>query len=166
MKSESIWTKIELYTVGILALIGAFIGFYGIVMRYVFVQPVGWTEEVITYLLVWGLMIVISPVQKYNEHIRVDFAFDKLSTRMKNVVQIFILTLSTLFSIIVIIYGWRIVENVIKLNQVSQSSLQFPLWIVRLSIPVGFALLTLRFIQSALFTFREKKALTERNEVI
>ena len=156
-KLESLWTNIELFIVGLFSLSAAFIGFYGIVMRYVFIKPIGWTEEIITYLLVWSLLIVISPVQKYNEHISVDILYNRYPEKVKFYVQFIILVLSFIFSLVVIYYSWQLVESFMKLNQVSQSSLRFPLWIVRLSVPVGFTLLALRFIQSAMETVRHYK---------
>lgn len=154
-KLDELWTKLELYCVGILSLSAALIGLYGVLMRYVFVQPIGWAEEVITYLMVWALLIIISPVQKDNEHIRLDIVYNKYPKYIKPYIELLILLISIMFTITVVIYGWDIVKGLKMLEQTSQSSLQIPLWIVRLSIPFGFTLLTLRIIQSGFNTVKK-----------
>lgn len=165
-KLDEIWTKIELFVVGILALSAAMIGFYGVLMRYVFVKPIGWSEEIIAYLMVWSLLIVISPVQKKQEHIKLDVIYNKYPEKVKPFIDLLILTLSLIFSIVVILYGLDIVESLLRLQQVSQSSLQIPLWIVKLSIPVGFTLLSLRLIQSIISALREIKEMFYKRERI
>jgi TRAP-type C4-dicarboxylate transport system permease small subunit len=150
---NQIWTKVELAFVGIMALAGAFVGFYGILMRYVFVKPVGWVEEVLTYLLVWALLVIISPVQQDNGHIRVESLIDRVSPAWRKVLELLSIIVSFAFCLVMIYYGWNIVEFLLLLDQMSESSLQFPMWLVRLSIPVGFILMAARLVQSGVRLF-------------
>lgn len=156
-KFDKVWTTIEYYIVGILSLTAILIGFYGIIMRYIFVQPIGWSEEVIIYLMAWALLIILSPVQRDNEHIRLDMLYNRYPQKAKPFVDLFIILISLIFVAVVIIYGLQIVESLKVTNQLSQSTLQMPLWIIRLSVPVGFALFGARLIQSTIVVFRDIK---------
>ncbi len=64
--------------------------------------------------------------------------------------------LSLAFSFFMVWYGTKLVLVFMKMETVSQSSLAFPMWIAILSIPVGFFLISARFIQKICALIKDK----------
>ncbi len=58
------WDNAELWVAGACALAASLIGFYGLIMRYCFMDPIGWAEEIIIYLITWGSLLPAAQASK------------------------------------------------------------------------------------------------------
>ena len=67
----------------------------GVLFRYVFLHPLGWTEELARYLMIWAALLAISVGIRYNEHVGITLLIQKLPYKVSRVIrfitQIFIL---------------------------------------------------------------------------
>ena len=60
----------------------------GVFFRYVLNNPLAWTSEVATYLLIWSALTGTYYVQQENAHVRMTFIVDRLSGRPCRIVNI------------------------------------------------------------------------------
>jgi C4-dicarboxylate transporter DctQ subunit len=49
------------------------------------------------------------------------------------------------FCVALVVYGWQIVDTSLLIDEHSSTDLQFPMWIYYLSLPVGSALMAVRY---------------------
>lgn len=141
------WDNIEIWVAGACGLSASLVGIYGLITRYFFLDPIGWGDEVIIYLITWGLFIAGSTGVKDNTHVTFDVVTSAVGPKTRRVFDYISAFLSLAFSIFMVWYGTRLVFVFIQTETVSQSALAFPMWIAFLSVPVGFFLMSARFIQ-------------------
>lgn len=60
-----------------------------VITRYIFNNPLGWTEEIARYLLMILTFVGCPIAVRKNSNISLDFIYTKLSDRLKNVFSIF-----------------------------------------------------------------------------
>jgi C4-dicarboxylate transporter DctQ subunit len=69
-----------------------------------------------------------------------------LSPRWLRIVEIFNCLVAIVFCGALVWYGWEIVDTSLMINETSSTDLQFPMWIYYLALPVGSALMLVRYI--------------------
>lgn len=123
----------------------------GVFFRYVISQPLGWTEEVSRYLMIWATCLAIGIAIYRKTHVGITYFLEKLSPGLKKWVMIFSDLLILGFLIIFTYMGYIMAVN--GLQQVSPL-LGFKMTVVQAAVPVGglmcILLLVLRFLQDYL----------------
>lgn len=119
--------------------------------RYVLNDSLFWSEEVVRYSLVWGVMLGAALVAYERGHIRIEILEAFLPPAGKRVVQ-FIANSCTLAFLVILAYaGW---DFTIRTWFQSSASLQVPMRVVYLAMPVG-AFLEAWFMTAAWITERK-----------
>ena len=132
---------------GLLGAIAMLVGLVQVVGRYFFpAYAISWAEEVIVYLVVWGVMIISSQLVRTDGHVRPDLVLRLLPPRYLRLVEIFNCLVAIVFCGALIWYGWEIVDTSLLISETSSTDLQFPMWIYYLALPVGSALMLMRYI--------------------
>jgi C4-dicarboxylate transporter DctQ subunit len=149
------WDRIEETLVGLLGLIALVIGLLQVIGRYIDpARAISYAEEVIVYLIIWAIMIVSSQLVKRDGHVRPDLVLRLLSPRYLRIVEIFNCLVAIVFCAALVVYGWQIVDTSLLIDETSSTDLQFPMWIYYLALPVGSALMLVRYIiRLVRFTF-------------
>jgi C4-dicarboxylate transporter DctQ subunit len=149
------WDKIEETLVGLLGLIALVIGLLQVIGRYIDPErAISYAEEVIVYLIIWAIMIVSSQLVRRDGHVRPDLVLRLLPPRYLRLVEIFNCLIAVVFCAALVWYGWQIVDTSLLIDETSSTDLQFPMWIYYLALPVGSALMLVRYlIRLARFTF-------------
>ncbi|MEM8553192.1 MAG: TRAP transporter small permease [Pseudomonadota bacterium] len=124
----------------LLALTGAMLT-YEVVARYFFVKPTIWAAELSQLCLIWGCMLAMGHVLAIRRHITVNAVTNLLSAPLQRVFSAGALVAVIIFCAIVAWYGFDIFYTSWERGRTTGSILNLPMWIVELSIPVGFALL-------------------------
>lgn len=142
MKPRSIddWGLLGL---GLVALVAAVLGTLAVVSRYMFSLPISFSDEVVTYLVVWSMLVAIGLGERENIHIRATVLTERLGPRNQLWLARGTLILTLAFAAVMMWYGGQITLQRFALKEVSPTILQFPQWVARLCIPVGFALVAL-----------------------
>ncbi|MFC1994367.1 TRAP transporter small permease [Chloroflexota bacterium] len=133
----------------VLAMMG--ITFISVVLRYLFNQPISWTEFVLGYMLAWSIFLLMGSVTRKDDHIRMSFVIErlfgenkarKISTTVENV---FGLGISAFF----FFHGYRWVLNSYRagLAEWTSAGFTYPVWIVRIVAPIGLGLVTLFYLE-------------------
>jgi C4-dicarboxylate transporter, DctQ subunit len=141
-----LWDRVEETLAGLLGLIALVIGLWQVVGRYV--DPdhaITYAEEVIVYLVIWAIMIVSSQLVRRDGHVRPDLVLRLLPVPALRWVEIFNCVAAIVFCLGLAWYGWQIVETALLVDEHSASDLQFPMWAYYLALPVGSALMAVRY---------------------
>jgi len=125
---------------GLVALVATVMGTLAVISRYFFALPISFSDEIVTYLVVWGLLIGVGVGERQNIHIRATIIVERLSPRVQLWLARTTLVLTLVFGLIMIWFGGLITWQRYSLHEVSPTILQFPQWIARACIPVGFLL--------------------------
>lgn len=103
-------------------------------------------DEVVGQLTVAMAFFGISHSLRRHALLRVELLYRRLSPRTGAVVQIGFDLASLLYMVLVIWFGIDLVGSSLRLNVVSLSLLQTPMWIPQMVIPVGGGLLVLALL--------------------
>ncbi|MBV9735424.1 MAG: TRAP transporter small permease [Acidisphaera sp.] len=145
------WTACELTIVGLLGACAMLAGAVQVIGRYLDpANAIGWAEEVIVYLIIWAVMIMASQLVRTDGHVRPDLVLRLLPPQGQRVAEIFNCVVALVFCAGLVWYGWQIVQTALLLDERSSTDLQFPMWIYDTALPVGGALMFLRYVMRLL----------------
>lgn len=141
------WDRLEQTLVGLLGLCAMGVGMWQILGRY-FDSSLssGWGDEVIIYLLIWSVMIVSSQLVRQNGHVRPDLVLRVLPPQGQRWMEVVNCLAAIGFLGGMVWYGWQIVETGWMLDERSPTELSFPMYLYYLALPVGSALMVVRYI--------------------
>lgn len=139
MGAESLRDK-GLILLGAVAMVTTLLGVAAVVSRYAFTLAFGFSDEIVTYLIVWATLVAFGLGEVSNEHLRATVLLERLPPRWQAVLTKVSLTLTLLFAGVLVHYGVDIAWQRHLLNEVSPTVLQFPQWLARAAVPVGFAI--------------------------
>ena len=143
----TIWDRVENTLVGVLGALAMIVGLAQVLGRYFFQGlAITWAEEVIVYLIIWGVMIISSQLVRSDGHVRPDLVLRALPPEAQRWVEMFNCLVALAFCGGMIWYGWQIVDTSQLLDERSSSGLQFPMWIYYASLPAGGVLMTVRYL--------------------
>jgi TRAP-type C4-dicarboxylate transport system permease small subunit len=116
-------------------------------MRYVFNSPLQWSYEVVSdYLIPFAVFLAMADTLRRGEHIEVDFFLRLLTPRVRFWFRrINAAIAAVVFVLLVTVVGqeaWR----AIGIWEMSVGNYTLPLWLSKLSAPIGLGLLTLRVL--------------------
>ncbi|QUS36309.1 TRAP transporter small permease [Falsirhodobacter algicola] len=107
-----------------------------------------WAAEATRYAIVWMVFIGGSPAARKGAHISIDALTETLPARHGLRLVRATLLASAAGCAVLAWYGWQLVRQMMMFHQRSPS-LEWPMWMVYLALPIGFALMALRFAQVA-----------------
>ena len=146
-KLDAAVTRAEEVLIGFLLISASFVLFINVVARYGFNDSLPWAEELTRYAIVWMVFIGSSLAARKGAHISVDVLWRVLGDHpARKVLVVSVDILCVLFSFFLVVFGWDLVAQAREFGQIT-ASLQVPLWTVQLAIPVGGALMAVRFAQ-------------------
>jgi C4-dicarboxylate transporter DctQ subunit len=143
----SAWDRVERTLVGVLGAVALAIAVTQVFGRYIAPsRAINWGEEVIVYIMVWGVMLIASQLVRTDGQVRPDLVLRMLPARVQRWVEMFNCLVAIAFTFGMVWYGWDVVGTAILLDQRSSSDLQFPIWIYYAALPVGGALMLIRYV--------------------
>lgn len=121
--------------------------FVNVVLRYVFLRPLPWAEEVTLYLMVWIVFVGGSVVMRTRGHIAVDVLPLLLSPRANRRLALAVTGAGILFLAALFYYSGQHTLRVRSSGQLMPATLA-PMWLAYLAMPVGSLLMGVRMIQT------------------
>ncbi len=143
------WRKLEHLEesfISFLLAVMTLITFAQVVARYVFNYSFVWALELVTYLFAWLIFIGMSYGVRTGSHIGIDAVVKLLGHKASRIVTIVATILCLIYSGIIFVGGWNYITKIYAIGNTAKD-IDIPVWIPRLALPVGYALLTLRFGQ-------------------
>lgn len=158
-----VFNNIERVLITVMMMIMVVLIFTQVFTRYVLGNSLGWTEEASRYLFIWLIFLSIGIAFVDKKHISIDILIDILPEKFKKVIlQISYLLLMGL-SIFLFIQGMELIGKLQEFSQKS-STLQIPMWMIYLSLPVGFLVSCIRLIHVSILLYMKKEE-DEESEV-
>ena len=138
--------KIEELLVVVMLVLMTLLTFMQVVMRYGFNSGFTWALELTTVFFAVMIFVGISYGVRVGAHIGVDALVKRFPSGLRRATSIVIVLLCLLYAGLVIYGSWAYVSKM-KIVGVELEDLPIPIWVVRSILPLGFALLALRFSQ-------------------
>jgi TRAP-type C4-dicarboxylate transport system permease small subunit len=117
---------------------------YDVVVRYVFLAPTIWAEELSRFLQIWATYIAAATVLRHRQLIAITVVVERLGPRGRKAAEAFALLWILLFCLVAVWYGLDIMFDSIRLGRAPPTMLSVPQWVTELAIPLGFTLLALQ----------------------
>ncbi len=142
------------------AVISVFVYYYEVMARFLFNSPTNWVHE--SMFLMYGMQYMISGAYAYREdqHVRVDVVYSKLSPRGKAIADIISSVFFFIFTLTMLWTGARFAMDAVNNGETSFTEWGIQYWPVKLTIPVGAALIVLqgvsKLIKDILFVMRKE----------
>ncbi|MFZ5945332.1 MAG: TRAP transporter small permease [Bacillota bacterium] len=137
----------EEYMCVVLFSLMTFFIFAQVLSRFLLNFSLAWTEELGRFTCVWLVYMSASAAIKRSRHIRVELIFLVLKSRAKKLMAIVSDLIWLAFSIWLVKDGIKVITMLYGHGQTSPA-VQVPVWIAYSIVPLGYALMTLRILQS------------------
>ena len=144
---EAWWDKAERLLIGLLGVLAMLVGLVQVAGRYIAPRyAISWAEEVIVYLIVWGIMLAGSQLVRTDGHVRPDLVLRAVPAGAQRWMEVLSCVAALVFCAGLAWYGWSIVATSWQLDERSSSDLQFPMWLYSAAVPTGALLMTGRYL--------------------
>ena len=86
---DALWDRAERFLIGVLGTLAMLVGLVQVVGRYVAPRyAISWAEEVIVYLIVWGIMLAASQLVRTDGHVRPDLVLRAAPARIQRWMEV------------------------------------------------------------------------------
>jgi TRAP-type C4-dicarboxylate transport system permease small subunit len=137
---ELLFVKIPYVISGILFLIATAINITNVVARYVFLKPIFWAEEVLVFLMVWGVFVVAITITYRGAHLGMDLIYKTFNPRMKLFINIAVTVLFLACTIFTAAQSWQVVLLHYRNHGVTAGT-DIPLIIPHTAVLFGFSIM-------------------------
>lgn len=127
--------------------------FIQVVLRYVFNSGWVWSLEATTYAFAWLVLIGISYGVRTQSHIAVDLLVRKLPQRMKKVFGLGVIVICLCYAGLMFYGSFVLLGKLYTLGNHARD-IAIEKWVLTAIMPVGFAVLALRFIEAGIRVYR------------
>lgn len=135
--------------IGLILLLIVAINFANIVGRYVFLAPLPWAEEVLSFMVIWGVCVGASAVTYDRRHLAMDLFSSAFSPAAQRLLERVIFVFMVGFCGFACIQAWTIVSIMAGNGQVSITA-GIPMTVPYLAFVVGFGSMVVATIAVAL----------------
>jgi TRAP-type C4-dicarboxylate transport system permease small subunit len=109
----------------------------GVLFRYVIRDPLGWTEELARYLMIWAALLAVSVGIRKREHVGIQLLVKKLPLKLGRVIILLVNIMVMIFLLVLTIRGYAMaVKGFRQLSLALGISMFWPL----MAIPISGAL--------------------------
>jgi TRAP-type mannitol/chloroaromatic compound transport system permease small subunit len=126
------------------AVLSVFAYYYEVIARFWFNSPTNWVHE--SMFLMYGMQYMLSGAYalKEDQHVRVDVIYVKFSPRGKAIADVITSVFFFIFICTMLWTGWKFASDAIGVGEVSFTEWGVQYWPVKLTIPIGAALMLLQ----------------------
>jgi TRAP-type C4-dicarboxylate transport system permease small subunit len=127
---------------GIVMLAGVAICFANVVARYLFGYALFWAEEVMVFLIIWGVFIGVAAAAYERAHLNMDLFSNSFRGTTLQVLNAAVVAVLLACCVFMIAQSWQVVTLFYQ-GGIKSVSAGVPKWISHAALPVGFALMAL-----------------------
>jgi len=144
--ADRLLSRAEEIFVGAAMAFSAVLLFVNVVLRYWFLAPIGWAEELSLYLVVWMVFVGASVATRTRGHIAIDLLALALSPSNRRRLALGVGVLVLVFLAFFIYYSAGHTLRIRSSGQLTPVMLA-PMWLAYLAMPAGGALMFVRACQ-------------------
>jgi TRAP-type C4-dicarboxylate transport system permease small subunit len=130
---------------GVIFLVAAFINIANVIGRYVFSAPIFWAEEVLVFMVIWGVFLAAISITFSGAHLSMDLFYSRLKAPWKQIVNGLIVVVFLACTIFTALQSYTVVMLYIRNGNVSTAA-EIPLYIPHAALLVGFSFMALAVI--------------------
>jgi C4-dicarboxylate transporter, DctQ subunit len=127
--------------------------FVQVVARYVFNYSFVWALELNGVLFAWLIFIGMSYGVRVGAHIGIDVLVKAVRPAVARAFGLIGAALAVVYALIVMVGGWQYMRKIYDVG-IEMQDIAIPQWVPRIVLPLGFALLALRFGQASVRLWR------------
>jgi TRAP-type C4-dicarboxylate transport system permease small subunit len=142
---DKVLTFFEDWTLFLSVFIALIALFFNVFLRYVFNYTLAWSEELVREVIIYTTLIGCSAAVKNRSMIKID-ASVQLLPKLKTALTFFSNSVTLIFSIIVLSYGWRLAAMQVQTQQ-KTIILQIPLVFIFSFLPLMGGMMFIRTVQ-------------------
>ena len=135
-----IFVRIPFFVCGVIVLAAIAINISNIVGRYVLNMPVSWAEEVMSYMIIWGVFVAAAAVTYQGLHLRMDLLLAMMRGLAPKLIGVLTVLLIVICSLFVMRQSVKIVELYFMTGETSMGA-RVPLIYPHAALLIGFALM-------------------------
>ena len=150
---KRVFDRLEDYLLAVFMAAITIIVFVQVVFRQLG-RSLPWSEELTRYLLVWVTLVGASRGIKKGSHVGVEAFMLLFPLKVRKKVNILVLLVCIFFYGIIEVFSLRIIELQFVNHQISPA-MRIPIWIAYAALPVGAALMIIRYLQLLFRSVRE-----------
>jgi TRAP-type C4-dicarboxylate transport system permease small subunit len=132
-----------------------------VVGRYIFLTPIYWAEEMITFLIIYSVFLAAAEVAFHGEQLRIEAIDVLLPLRLRTLHQYVISGLSAGAVAFVAVQSFGLMK-MLTVNAQRSTVAEIPMNIPFAAIPLGFALLALSIVARIVGQLNQSKELTHK----
>jgi C4-dicarboxylate transporter DctQ subunit len=125
-------------------------------LKSVYIPNLPWTEEVARYAMAYLVFVGASIAAKEGAHIGITAFTSRLSPRHERLMRTTAMLIAFIFSVIVFYLSINILQFMMGTGQTSPV-LIIPMWWIFAALPIGSALMSIRYLQVAYKQFTQKE---------
>lgn len=125
---------------GLLVIVIVALPFIAAVVRWITGEGYTWLAETPPQLVPWVVFLLIGVVLRHDGHIAVDVMPHYLKGRSLTLLRAGVLASCVAAALAFTVFGWNTVLFFRQLGQMSTTEIEFPLWMLYVSYPLGFLL--------------------------
>ncbi len=129
---------------GSILLFASLLLFANVVLRYLFLSPIFWAEELARYLMVWLIFLGAGELAGKEGHISVNLVTHLLSARQNRTLSRCVHLLCCCFCLVLSWYSWQHALRIRGAHQVT-AAMGAPMWLAYLAIPAGSLLMSVKY---------------------
>lgn len=128
-----------------------------IFFRYVVNYSISWSQDLLTYMLIWSVFIGISLAVKKRRHIKVELAYVLIDQKNQFYLKVLSNVVFMIFCLVFSYFSMKKVYSLMFLLPQMSESTGLSMWMIQIAIPIGFTLSVYRLIVDTKLLFRERK---------
>jgi TRAP-type C4-dicarboxylate transport system permease small subunit len=140
--ADLVFVKIPYVLTGTLFFTAIAINFANVIARYFFFQAFYWAEEVLIYMVMWGVVLAGVSITYQGLHIKMDLFSTTFRSPFKEIVGALTAALMLLATVYVVIQSYQVVGLYVQSGEVSITA-SVPLTIPHSAVLIGFGLMAL-----------------------
>ena len=140
--SKLLFVALPRWIMGSALLIGLAINLANVIGRYAFGYSLYWAEEVLVYLMIWGVFIGVAAVAFNGEHLNMDLFSSGVSDPWKTIINACMVVVLLLCCGFAISQSWKVVTLFYQAGQVSVAA-SIPKAVPHAALLIGFVLMLL-----------------------
>lgn len=113
-----------------------------------------WAEELVRFLVVWSVMLALGAATRRGNYIRMELLLDHLPPFWRRAAAWLNCVAGLAFTALFTTAAWQSVAHLRVVGMMTESSLDLPLWLVRLALLLGGLLYGLYFVRLAIDLWR------------
>jgi TRAP-type C4-dicarboxylate transport system permease small subunit len=159
------YNRFEKILVGVIMLLLIIMGFVQVLFRFVLHMPLAWTEELLTFCMIWVAYLGASAAANERKHILVSMFVDLMPKRMRLAFTILSQLLWLACAIVMTYLGGYVAMNYINRGAVTLGG-KFPYWVAAIIIPISMALVAIRVVVLIVHTLKGESDTRSQEEIV